>query len=65
MGCQALVMRKSTKAHQVDPPNELATFQSPALGGGDASNSEMGTTFHGIMPNEAVASLVMIPGRHL
>ena len=33
MGCQALVMRKSTRAHRVDPPNEFVTFQSPALVG--------------------------------
>ena len=64
MGCQALMMRKSTRAHWVDPPNALTTFQSPALGGQVTSNSEMGTTFDGTMPNEAVASLVMIPGRH-
>ena len=34
------------------------------LGNGDTSNSEMGTTFDGTMPNEAVALLVMTPGRH-
>ena len=53
-------MRKSTRACWMDPPNELATFQSPALGGRDTSNSEMGTTFDGTMPNETVVSLVMI-----
>ena len=34
------------------------------LGGGDVSNSEIGTTFEGIMQGEAIALLVMIPGRH-
>ena len=34
------------------------------LAGGDASNSEMDTTFNGTMPSEAIVSLVMIPGRH-
>ena len=33
MGWGALVMRKSTRAHQEDPSNELITFQSPALWG--------------------------------
>ena len=34
------------------------------LGGGDASNSEMGTAFAGTMPSDAITLLAMIPGRH-
>ena len=34
------------------------------LGGGDASNSEMGTAFAGTIPSEAVALLAMVPDRH-
>ena len=34
------------------------------LEGGDTCNSEIGITFAGTMPSEAVASLVMIPGRY-
>ena len=33
-------------------------------GVGDASNREMGVTFSGTMPYEAVISPSMIPGRH-
>ena len=43
----------------------LSHSEAQHLWGGDASNSEMGTTFAGTIPSEAVASLVMIPGRHL
>ena len=42
----------------------LSHFEAQHLGGGDASNNEMGTTFTGTMASEAVALLVMIPGRN-
>ena len=64
MGCGALVMRKSTRAGQVELPNKLRMPQNPALGGGDKINCEMGVAFAGTMPCDALASLAMISGRH-
>ena len=58
-------MRKSTRASRVDPPNELWTFQNPALGGDGGANNETQVTPTGTMADEVFTSLAMILGRHL
>ena len=65
MGCEVLVMRKSTRAHWVEPLNELTMPQkSSNLGGGDKSNCETGVALTGTIACDVFVSLVVIPGRH-
>ena len=49
-------MRKSTRACQVEPPNELTMPQkSQHLGAGDKCNCEIGVAFTGTIPYGAPA----------
>ena len=59
------VTRKSTKAHQAVPPNELIMLQNPEIGVRGWHNSEGDTVFTEAMPPGTLALLAMIPGRHL